>query len=139
MKTSKKNLLLLLVVVVLACSFYIWWSHSPVAEEYRWQTYPETEIDLASNFAYALSINQPVVYEWIDPSLKPRLDEWMNTHQSKKCTREFDVFLVGPDENGDYDVRFGCFGANGSIRMEIDNIVIEDMKVVNWGEVRDGE
>lgn len=139
MKTSKKNLLLLLLVVVFVCSFYILWSRSPVAEEYRWQTYPETEIDLASNFAYALSINQPVVYEWIDPSLKPRLDEWMNTHQSKKCTREFDVFLVGPDVNGDYDVRFSCFGVNRPIRMEIDNIVIEDMKVIDWGEVREGD
>ena len=137
MKKSTKISLLFLSVIVFAYTLYIWVRDSSAGEEYRWRTYPETEIDLASNFAYALSINQPVAYEWIDPGLKPRLNEWMNTHQSEKCTREFDVFLVDPDENGDYDVSFSCFGTNGPITMEIDNIIIKDMKVVDWGEVRD--
>ena len=137
MKKSTKILLLLLCVVVFACSLSTWAEYSPVVDDYRWIYDRDTDDNLVSAFATALRINHPAAYDMIDPTLKPRLDEWMNTHQSKECTREFDVFLVGPDENGDYGVSFGCFGADGQITMEIDNIVIKDMKVIDWGEIRE--
>ncbi len=138
MKIGKKFLLLLLVVI--AYTLYIWVSYSLAAEKFRWQVYaPETESDLASAFAYALSINQPVAYSWIDPKLKPRLDTWMDTHQSKTCTDEYDWFFDRLDENGNYDISFGCYSENGHLSMDIDNIVIEDMKVIDWGEVREGD
>ena len=139
MKKSKLFLLIFLLVVIFVFSLYIWINYSPATSEYRWKTYvPETESDLASAFAYGLSINQPVIYNWVDPGLRPRLDEWMNTHRSKKCTDEYDWFFDRLDENGDYDISFGWYGENGHISMEIDNIVIKDMKVVDWGEVREG-
>lgn len=140
MRRSKIFLLIFLLVVIFAISLYIWVNYSPATSDYRWNTYvPETESDLASNFAYGLSINQPVIYNWVNPDLIPRLDEWMNTHQIRKCTHEYDWFFSGLDENDNYDVSFGCFGENGRIRMEVDNIVIKDMKVVDWGEVREGD
>lgn len=137
MKIGKKFLLLLLLSVA-ACILYIWASYSPKTEMFRWQGYvPETESDLASAFAYALSINQPVTYNWIDPNLKPRLDEWMNTHQNRKCADEYDWFFDRLDENGNYDISFGCYGEHEHISMDIDDIVIKDMKVIDWGEVRE--
>ena len=138
MKSNKKIVLLFTLTILVVCGLLLWTKYSPTAAEYRWRAYArETELDLAAAFATALRTNHPAAYDWIDPNLKPRLDEWMNTHQSKECTREPDVFLVKQDKNGDYDTNFGCFRSNGPIRMEIDNIVIEDMKVVDWGEVRE--
>ena len=92
--------------------------------------------NLAFKFANALVTNDASAYEMIDPALKPRLDAWMDSHQGETCSGEGIAFF-GPDENGDYDVKHGCWGYDGEFVFEIDNIVIKDMKVVDWGEVRE--
>jgi hypothetical protein len=140
MRNSIRILLLLISVGIIGGIAYMWASYSPVVAEYRWLTHArDSETGLAGSFATALSLNHPAAYDWIDPSLKHRLDEWMNTHQSKECTHEPDWFLIGPDPKGPYDVRFGCYGTNGWITFEVDRIVIKNMIVVDWGEVREGD
>jgi hypothetical protein len=83
-------------------------------------------------------MNHKAAYEMIDPSLKPRLDEWMKTHQPRKCTRKANVLGGdGPRPRGGV-VYFDChIRYIGVYSLVVDGIVIEDMKVVDWGEIRE--
>jgi hypothetical protein len=140
MKNSVKILSLLLLVVVFACGLGIWAETSPVAYDYRTMHNPVDEYGLVFAFATALRINHRAAYDMIEPSLKPRLDEWMNTHQSKKCESTPDYFNIEPGTNQGSKSVLNCFGYNGWIHFEVDNIVIKDMKVIDWGEVtEDGD
>jgi hypothetical protein len=135
MKNSVKILLVLLLVVVFACGLGIWAAYSPVAYDYRTMYNPVDEYQLVFAFATALRINHPAAYDMIDPTLKPRLDEWMNTHQSKKCASEPYYFNIEPGTKQGSKSVLDCAGYNRGIRFEVDNIVIKDMKVVDWDEV----
>ncbi len=90
---------------------------------------------MTAAFATALRINHPAAYDMIDPTLKPRLDEWMNTHQSKKCKHIPYFFMGGTGTKQGSRTDLSCFGYNGRIDFDVDNIVIKDMKVIDWGEV----
>ena len=138
MKKSTKILLLLLFVVVFACGLSIWAEYSPAVFDYR-NIYGrrDTEYDLLFAFATALRINHPAAYDMIDPALKPRLDEWMNTHQSKKCKHIPYFFMSGTGTRQGSSIGLSCFGYYGRIHFEVDDIVIKDMKVIDWGEVRE--
>jgi hypothetical protein len=135
MKNRGKLLLLVLCVVVFACGLSIWAEYSPVVSDYRQIYDRDTEQDLAGAFATALRINHPAAYDMIDPALKPRLDEWMDTHQSMRCKDIPEVFQVGVGQ-GSITV-LSCLGYTGPRRFEVDSIIIKDMRVVNWGEVID--
>lgn len=135
MKKSTKILLLLLFGVAIACGLNIWADTSPAVFDYRVIRDRETRDDLLAAFATALRINHPAAYDMIDPALKPRLDEWMRTHQSRKCKNIPYIFMNGTGTNQGSKVVLGCFGYNEVINFEVDNIVIDDMKVVDWGEV----
>ncbi|MBV6450049.1 MAG: hypothetical protein MHPDNHAH_00769 [Anaerolineales bacterium] len=139
MKKSAKILLLLLFVVVFACGLSIWAEYSPVVDDYRWIYNRETEDDLVSAFATALRINHPAAYDMIDPALKPRLDDWMNTHQSLKCKNIPYFFMNGFGTSQGSKSMLSCFGYDGRTRFEVDDIVIRDMKVIDWGEVIEGD
>jgi hypothetical protein len=140
MKNRVKRLLLLLCVVVLAYGLSIWVYYSPVVDDYRWIYHRDTEDDLVSAFATALRINHPAAYDMIDPTLKPRLDAWMNTHQSLKCKNIPYFFMNGFGTKQGSKSMLSCFGYNGRIEFDVDNIVIKDMKVIDWGEViEDGD
>ena len=135
MKNGVKILLLLLFVVVFACGLSIWAESSPVAYDYRTMHNPGTEDHLVFAFATALRINHRAAYGMIDPRLKPRLDEWMNSHQSKKCEFTPEYFNIEPgSERGSKSV-LNCSGYNGPLHFEVDNIVIKDMMVIDWGKV----
>jgi hypothetical protein len=137
----KKNInlvLLFLLVVVFTCSLSIWAQYSPVVDDYIWIYDRDTEYDLVYAFATALRINHPAAYDMIDPTLEPRLDEWMNSHQSKKCKRKPNVFLNGIGTKQGSSTVLSCLGYNGTMHFEVDDIVIKDMKVIDWGEVREG-
>jgi hypothetical protein len=81
----------------------------------------------------------------IDPSLKPRLDAWMKTHLARKCASKPYIFLSGDitRANGEklgWKVVFGCAGERyGDVLFKVDGIFVKDMKIINWGEVREGE
>lgn len=98
-KKSTKILLLLVCVVVLACGLSIWAEYSPTVFDYR--LIHNRDMDngdpygnLLFAFATALRINHPAAYDMIDPSAKPHLDEWMNTHQIQKCKNIPHVTLI---------------------------------------------
>ena len=137
MKSTSKNFLVLLFVVIFACGLALWAESSPIVDDYKWIHDRDRELDLVRAFATALRTNHPAAYDMIIPSLKPRLDEWMNVHQSEKCAYQADVFFVGSGTKEGHRVDFGCYGENKWLSFEVDNIVIKDMKVIDWGEVRE--
>ena len=133
----KKVVLLLLLVVLLVCGFSIWLQESPVAYDYRQIYDRDTEQDLAEAFATALRINHAAAYDMIDPALRPRLNEWMNTHQSMRCKDKPEDFSVGVGTERGWGATLVCLGNTGPRHFEVDDIVIKDMRVVDWGEVID--
>jgi len=145
MKKNSKITLIVFLVVVFACVLTIWIYNSPAVNDYRWIRSRDTERELVAAFATALRINHPAAYEMIDPSLSPRLDAWMNTHQAKKCARKSYIFLIGmaTRANGEklgWDVVFGCVDEEYAyLSFKIDRIFIKDMKVIEWGEVIEEE
>jgi hypothetical protein len=136
----KKALALFTLAFAFTCIGYIWVSYSPSVAVYRLIHNRDTEADLAFAFTTALITNHPDAYYMITPGLKLRLDEWMNIHQSKRCGNLPDLLLVGSDTNNNYNISFSCNGvdANGWIDFAVENIVIKDMKVIDWGKVEEG-
>lgn len=145
MKTSTKFLwllLLLLCVVVFAFGLSIWAAFSPAVSDY--ELIHNRDIDngdpqgnLLFAFATALRINHPEAYDMIDPSAKPRLDEWMNTHEIQRCKNiPYNEEIESGTETGS-KVTLSCYGYDGPMSFVVDNIVIIDMKVIDWGEVRE--
>ena len=139
MKKSAKILLLLLCVVVLVFGLSIWAEYSPAVFDYR--VIHDRDIDngdpegnLLFAFATALRINHPAAYDMIDPSAKPRLDEWMNAHQIQRCENIPLVTLIESGTKTGRKVTLGCYGYDGWIDFVVDNIVLRDMQVVRWGE-----
>jgi hypothetical protein len=135
MKNPGKLLALVLCLVVFACGFGIWSQTSSVAFDYQYIYERDTEHDLAGAFATALRINHPAAYDMIDPTLTPRLDEWMNMHQSMRCKDKPEAFMVGVGTKQGSKAVLTCLGYNGPLFFRVDNIVIKDMRVVDWDEV----
>jgi hypothetical protein len=129
--------ILLLVVLVSICGLFVWAYDSPQVQDFFIIHGRGTEDDLAFAFAVSLRNNDPAAYEMIDPSLKPRLDDWMNTHRGKKCTNWADTVLGGEGTIQGYRVVLDCFGENKWLNFKVDNIVIKDMRVIDWGEVKE--
>jgi hypothetical protein len=143
MKNNVKITIIASLVTLFACALMIWVDTSQAVADYKWIHSRDTEDELVSAFVTALRINHPEAYEMIDPSLKPRLDEWMNTHRARKCARKPYVFLSGnaTHANGEklgWEVVFGCAGENyADVSFKVDRIFIKDMKVIDWGDVRE--
>lgn len=134
MKKSIKILLLLLCVVVFAYGLSIWATFSPAIFDYRLIHNRDTDDDVLFAFATALRINDPAAYDMIDPSLKPRLDEWMNTHQIQRCKSIPHVTLIWPATKYGKKVEIVCYGRDEIIDFVVDNIVVSGREVVLWGE-----
>jgi hypothetical protein len=129
------QLLLSVLVIVSICGLGLWALSSPLVDDYYWIHRRDTEAHLALAFTIALRTNHPSAYDMIDSSLEPRLDEWMSVHKGKRCTRQANTVLIGGGTTEGYKVVFSCFGQNNWLDIEVDNIVIKDMKVVDWGDV----
>jgi hypothetical protein len=134
MKKCTKILFLLLCVVVLACGLSVWAEYSPAVFDYRLIHNRDTDDDVLFAFATALRINHPAAYDMIDPRLKPRLDEWMSTHQSQRCKFVPHVTLIWPATKYGKKVEIVCYGRDEQIDFVIDNIVVSGREVVLWGE-----
>jgi hypothetical protein len=133
MKAITKIFLILLGAAVFACGFALWAGNSPIVDDYRWiHQQRDTESDLVAAFATALRLNHPAAYDMIDPSLKPRLDKWMNIHRDQKCTYQSLSFWIGSGTREGYRVSFNCGGEDKWIYFDINNVVIRDMKVIDW-------
>jgi hypothetical protein len=72
----------------------------------------------------------------IDPNLKPRLDEWMNSHKSQECIGEITSSFIRAGTNLGKKITFSCFNGTSYLSFEVDDIVIKDLKVIDWGVVR---
>jgi hypothetical protein len=134
MKKCTKILFLLLCVVVLACGLSVWAEYSPAVFDYRLIHNRDTDDDVLFAFATALRINHPAAYDMIDPRLKPRLDEWMSTHQSQRCKFVPHVTLIWPATKYGKKVEIVCYGRDEQIDFVVDNIVVSGREVVLWGE-----
>lgn len=143
MKNSVQITITAFLVVLFTCALMIWADTSQAVADYKWIHSRDTEGELVAAFVTALRINHPAAYEMIDPSLKPRWDEWMNTHPARKCASEPYIFLSGKitRANGEdlgWEVVFGCAGERyGDVSFKVDRIFIKDMKIIDWGEVRE--
>jgi hypothetical protein len=137
MKNVAKIFFILFFVIVFACGLNLWIQTSPWVGDYRMINRRDTVNHLVMAFATALRVNHPTAYDMIDPSLKPRLDEWMNTHQSQKCIREADWFFVNDGTERGKKITFGCATKDIYLLYDIDNIVVKDMKVIDWGDVKE--
>jgi hypothetical protein len=135
MMLKKTYLILILSALVLIIGLFNWAQNSPIVQDYYLIHNRDTEFDVAFAFAVSLRNNDSAAYEMIDPNLKSRLDDWMNVHRGKKCTRWADTVFLGKGTKEGYIVILDCFGEHKWLSFTVDNIVIEDMKVINWGEV----
>ncbi len=126
---NKKIIPLLSLLIVFVCGLKFWADNS--------SSDLDPEIELAFDFSIALQYNYPEAYNLIDPNLKPQLDQWMSTHQSRECKHPYDVSLIGTGTNQGNKITLGCYGNNGWISFEVDDIVIKDMKVTDWGEIKE--
>ena len=135
---KKIYLFLVLGAIILTGGLIIWAYNSPFVDDYIViHKHNESELELAFAFTTALRKNDPAVYDFTDPSLKARVDDWMNGHQKKRCTQIGDTALLfGTDTEG-YNVIIDCYIKNSRLVFTVDNIVIRDMKVINWGEVKE--
>ena len=138
MKNSTKILLLVLFVIVFAIGLIFWADNSPIGGDGQSSPPPDLKkIQLAFSFAFALSRNDPEAYEMSDPNLKPRLDEWMNSHKSQKCVGEIISSFIRAGTNVGDKITFSCSTKTSYLSFEVDDIVIKDLKVIDWGEVRE--
>ena len=134
MKKNTKLILLLLFFFMFASSLSIVAEYSPTAFDYRLIHNRDTNDDVLFAFATALRINHTAAYDMIDPGLKPRLDEWMETHQIQRCKSVPHVTLIWPASKHGKKVEIVCYGRDEIIDFVVDNIVVTDGEVVLWGE-----
>ena len=137
MKKNTKILLLVFFVIVLAYGLIFWADNSPIGGDGQSSLPSDPEIGLAFDFAFALQMNDPDAYDMIDPNLKLRLDEWMNSHKSQECIGEDTYSVISAGTNLGKKIKFGCFTKTSRLSFEVDDIVIKDLKVIDWGEVRE--
>jgi len=117
---------------------YIWAGSSPLVYDYRNLYRSENERDLLLAFTIALRRNHPSAYDMTDPSQHHRLDEWMNTHKPQICLELPYVELAGRGSQIGYRKLFGCPSRESRwYAITIDNVVIENMRVMDWGEVQE--
>ena len=100
--------------------------------------------DVAVAFATALRLNSEVMYDVTDPSLWPKLDEWMSHHQAKECDvwnwdNWNDGAMIGGGADG-FDVFFYCELETGEFyTLEVHNIDVRGgFRVFGWQEVVEG-
>jgi hypothetical protein len=136
MKNSTKFLLLVFFVIVLVYGLRFWADNSPIGSDENPYAAHNPEIALAFDFAFALQMNDPRAYDMITPNLKSRLDTWMTSHKSQECVDgELISSFIWEGTNLGKKITFSCFTDTSSLDFEVDNLVIKDLKVIDWGEV----
>jgi hypothetical protein len=132
-----KVTILLGILLILFCGVYLWAGSSPLVYDYQNLYRRELEGDLLLAFTIALRRNHPTAYDMTDPSQHNRLDDWMNTHKPRICSRLPHVVLSGRGSRIGYTMLFDCYSRDGWYEFTIDNVVIENMRIMDWGEVQE--
>ena len=136
MNRSIKILVLFASIIVLAVSLKFWADKSSITGDNVSSSILAPEIDLAFDFAFALQMNNPRAYDMIDPNLKPRLDAWMTSHKNHDCVDgELISSFIWDGTNLGKKITFSCFTETSTLDFAVDDIVIKDLKVIDWGEV----
>ena len=132
MANKWKYLFLSIGVIVSGGCLLIWLMFTSITlDDYFLLHQIEDESDLAIAFTVALRKNDPAAYEMVDAALTPRLDKWMELHQVPKCTRRTqDILSMGAGEG--IGVMYSCRTRDGGGFRLVTEIVIEDMKVIDW-------
>lgn len=96
---------------------------------------------VAVAFATALRLNSEVMYDVTDPTLWPKLDEWMSHHQVNECNVwDWDNWtndtLIGGRSDGFY-VGFYCVLETGEFyTFEVKDIEVRgSFRVFGWQEI----
>ncbi len=135
MTKRKKFILLFIGIFIMLCGVLFWAINSPTVDDYYFLYNRDKEADLAVAFTVALRINHPLAYDMIDEDSTPRLEEWMRIHQAQKCTKRVDDILIFGSGDG-LVVYYVCQTENNKLyKLSVDEIIIEDMKIVDWGEI----
>ena len=138
MKKARKFIIILVAsLIVLAVASYIifpgLWSYYSIFPK------KETAFGFSARFAFALRLNDSIAYELSDPSLWPRIDQWMEEHEAQTCVRVPDEQFPGGGNKEHSDVWFYCYLEKGEYRFNVLDIIIEEQEgnfyVVDWGEV----
>lgn len=136
--TKRRYLILLFIgLPLLLGGMFTWAAYSQlvIVDDPYLLSRRDSETQMAIAFTTALRTNHPAAYDMSDEQLTPRLDEWMNTHQPPRCTRR--TFLLAGGTPDDM-VFYNCSTADKkSYSLKVFDIQIEDMKVVDWGEVKE--
>lgn len=101
--------------------------------------------EVATAFVMGLRLNDPSVYEIVDPQLWPEIDEWMQNHQVQTCLISETGGNMGiGGYTTKFSVTFSCYVSRGELyRLRIEGILVEEYEprkrhVIGWGEVIEG-
>jgi hypothetical protein len=96
----------------------------------------DTPTEVGDAFTTALRLNHPAAYELTDPKLRPRVDEWMISHEVQECKRWSDWFGIEAFE--EYTSSFSCVREGGGYYIfTVVHIKVEDERVVDWERVKE--
>jgi hypothetical protein len=59
----------------------------------------------------------------------------MNSHKSQECIGDDIYSFIRDGTNLGKKITFGCSTETSHLDFEVDDIVIKDLKVIDWGEV----
>lgn len=129
-------------LVILSVGIYVWASFSPLVEDIRWINSRDNVSDLSMAFLVALKTNDPAAYEMIDPAMKDRLDEWMDTHKPVRCSQRANFIMTDTSAYlNDREPKvtrpmLACFAEeNGKVYnyyIEVKELYIRDMRIIDW-------
>ncbi len=133
----KKVILISLVAVVFLCILTV-----NIISQYRssFRNPHQPAFDFVYDFAMALRLNNEKAYEMVEPTLHPRIDEWLITHEVSICIREnSEPFTGGGRMEDGFDVSFSCFTKDGGYFFRIHDVFVKELGesfiITDWGEV----
>ena len=140
MKRWRRGFLLICSILILLFGTFVWAATSPTVDDYYHLYYSRenSESALALAFTIALRRNHLSAYQMVVPEVHQELDDWMQTHQPQLCKSKAYLMLGGTGTNTGYQVIYGCENAKSALwnyAFEVDDIEIEEMKIVSWGEI----
>ncbi len=136
---GKKAVAFILMGIIFLCVLAIY-----INSRY-WSSFVDPDypaFKFAHDFAAALRLNDSEAYNMTDPSLHPRIDEWLLSHSPRICTREFsEPFSGGGTMEEGYYISFSCQTSTGIYNMTIPDVFVKELEtdfiITDWGYVEE--
>ena len=134
---------LLLILIAFFCRSV--WLRGYTTDEQRMRS-RNTPYETSEAFATALRRNDPLAYELADPTLWPKIEEWMQDHKARDCERmhyeDIPTSFYTDQESKLFvsTVRHRCSLENngGGFNYTVEDIVVtDDLMVINFGRVKE--